>query len=97
MSQLNSVARVATSAPARYLGQLCKHFAHKLTVVHDAETGRIDFPFGQCDLATGENLLVMCVSAANEEDLGRMEDVIASHLLRFAFREPPVIEWKRGR
>ncbi|WP_374367783.1 DUF2218 domain-containing protein [Dongia sp.] len=95
MSQLTSIARVATSAPARYMGQLCKHFAHKIPASHDAETGRIEFPFGLCELAVGNDLLAMTVSAADAESLARMEEVIASHLLRFAFREPPEITWKR--
>lgn len=95
MSQLTSIARVATSAPARYMAQLCKHFAHKIPASHDAETGRIEFPFGLCELAVGNDLLAMTVSAADVESLARMEEVIASHLLRFAFREPPEITWKR--
>ena len=74
------------------MGQLCKHFAHKIQASFDADSGRIAFPFGLCELATGEDLLVMCVSAANDEDLARMEDVIARHLVRFAFREPPQVD-----
>jgi len=26
-------------------------------------------------------------------DLAQVQDVVARHLLRFAFREPPTIEW----
>ena len=96
MSQLTSTARVATPSPGRYLGQLCKHFAHKIPATHDAESGRIEFSFGLCELTVGKDQLVMSVRAANEDQLAQMEDVIASHLVRFAFREPPVIEWKRG-
>jgi hypothetical protein len=96
MSQLTSIARVATTSPARYMGQLCKHFVHKIPASYDAETGRIEFPFGLCELAVGPDLLVMSVSAADDESLGKMEDVIARHLERFAFREPPQITWKRG-
>jgi hypothetical protein len=96
MIQMTSVARVTTDSPARYMGQLCKHFAHKIQASFDADSGRIAFPFGLCELATGEDLLVMCVSAANDEDLARMEDVIARHLVRFAFREPPQVVWQRA-
>lgn len=96
MTQMTSVARVATTSPARYLGQLCKHFAHKIPARHDNESGRIEFPFGQCELATGPELLVMCVSAPDADSLTRMEEVIASHLLRFAFREPPEVVWSRS-
>ncbi len=95
MSQLTSIARVQTSSPARYMGQLCKHFVHKIPASHDEETGRIEFPFGLCELAIGNDLLAMTVSAPDAESLARMEEVVASHLLRFAFREPPEITWKR--
>ena len=37
----SSEARVATAAPARYLAQLCKHFAHKLPVTLGDDRGRI--------------------------------------------------------
>lgn len=94
-TKFTAVARVATTSPGRYLGQLCKHFAHKLPATHDAETGRIEFPFGVCELATGKDLLCLCVSAIDLESLQRLEDVIGSHLSRFAFREPLEISWTR--
>lgn len=95
-TKFTSVARVATPSPARYLGQLCKHFAHKLPATHDAETGRIEFPFGLCELAASKELLALCVTALDAASLERMEDVIASHLARFAFREPLEISWTGG-
>lgn len=91
-----SVARVATKAPARYLGQLCKHFAHKIPATHDAETGKIEFPYGVCELAVGRDLLCLCVSAIDLPSLEKMENVIGSHLTRFAFREPLDVSWTRG-
>jgi hypothetical protein len=93
---LTSLARVATTSPSRYLGQLCKHFAHKIPVTHDAETGRIEFPFGLCELAAGKDTLALHVSAADDAALGQMEDVIARHLVRFAFRDEMVVTWQRG-
>jgi hypothetical protein len=92
---LTSLARVATTSPSRYLGQLCKHFAHKLPTTHDAETGRIEFPFGLCELAAGKDILALTVSAADADALTRMEEVIGSHLIRFAFREPLEVNWQR--
>jgi len=94
---LHSEARVATTQPRRYLGQLVKHFAHKIPATHDETTGRIEFPFGLCELtAEGEEALVMRVSSADAEALERLEGVVARHLERFAFREPPVIAWSRA-
>lgn len=94
--KLTSLARVATTSPARYLGQLCKHFAHKIPATHDAESGRIEFPFGLCELAASKDTLALCVTAIDTESLARMEDVIASHLVRFAFRDELIVTWQRG-
>ncbi len=88
-----SLSRVATTVPRRYLGQLCKHFEHRLPVQLEETTGRIDFPSGVCTLATETGALVMRVEAADEAALENLQDVVARHLLRFAFREPPEIIW----
>ncbi len=96
---LSSTARVPLSAPRRYLGQLCKHFVHKIaaTWAEDYSTGRIEFAMGPCDLQADEaqGLLVMRVDAASEEDLTRLEGVVGRHLERFAFREPLTVNWTR--
>ncbi|MBI2254373.1 MAG: DUF2218 domain-containing protein [Proteobacteria bacterium] len=93
---LSSIARVPTDKAARYLGQLCKHFAHRVPASHDADTGRIEFSFGFCELAAGRDALALHVSAADPEALANMEDVIACHLIRFAFREELEVTWQRG-
>jgi len=99
-SLLTTTARVPLSAPRRYLGQLCKHFAHKITATwaEDYSTGRIEFGMGRCDLVADEEagVLVMTATAANEEDLTRLEGVVARHLERFAFREPLTVTWTRA-
>ncbi|MBU2325953.1 MAG: DUF2218 domain-containing protein, partial [Alphaproteobacteria bacterium] len=43
-----------TENAQRYLGTLCKHFGHKVPVTHETASGRIELPFGQCDLRTDE-------------------------------------------
>ena len=92
---MRSTARVATEKAARYMSQLCKHFAHKLPASLDgASGGRIEFPFGTCALAVEEASLHLSVEAENVLDLGRMEKVIADHLARFMFREPAEVAWK---
>jgi hypothetical protein len=94
---LAAEARVPTKSARRYLGQLCKHFAHKLPATYEPEfvTGRIEFPAGVCSLdATAPELLVMRVTAANGEDLERLEGVVARHLERFAFRETLTMDWQ---
>ena len=89
----SSEARVAMDTPARYLGQLCKHFQHRLPVTLDDASGCIVFPSGTCALkATPEDLL-MRVTSDDAGALPQLQDVVARHLLRFAFRSPPEITW----
>jgi len=90
-----SRARVATKMASRYLGQLCKHFAHKLPVQHDGAHGRIDFSIGACTLQAEPDVLILDAQAATDEALGRLESVVARHLERFAFRDQPEIGWLR--
>jgi len=87
-----SEAIVVMETPRRYMSQLCKHFEHKAPVTLEEDTGSISFPMGACMLRAEPDRLVMRVSG---EDLGRLEDVVARHLLRFAFRSPPDIVWTR--
>lgn len=88
-------ATVAMETPARYLGQLVKHFAHKLptTLAGDNTAGHIAFPMGPCDLSVRGGALHMRVEAATPEDCAQLQDIVARHLLRFAFRSPPEIAW----
>ncbi len=93
-----SEAKVTTAMARRYLGQLCKHFAHKIPVVMIPEdkptSGAITFSFGVCRLQATENELVMQAEAADAEALAQTEDVIKRHLERFAFRDTPEIAWQ---
>ncbi len=91
-----SQARVATGKARRYMSQLVKHFAHKLEAAQEGDSGRLTFPFGACALEAGPDLLVMRAEAADEEALGRIEEVVARHLERFAFREELKISWTRS-
>jgi len=98
VSLRSSEARVSTALPRRYLGQLCKHFEHKLPVVLEEWQGRIAFPMGLCELDAARLpfTLIMRVSAADEAALARLEDVVARHLVRFAFREEMSVRWIRA-
>ncbi|MBV9749730.1 MAG: DUF2218 domain-containing protein [Acetobacteraceae bacterium] len=92
---LSSEARVPTAAPRRYLGQLCKHFQHKLPVTLAEDRGRIEFPAGACLLDAEADTLVLRVTAGDDAALAGLEDVVARHLERFAFRDKPEIRWAR--
>ncbi|WP_142848367.1 DUF2218 domain-containing protein [Telmatospirillum sp. J64-1] len=96
MDRFHAYSDVSTDTPSKYISQLCKHFAHKLTVSHDDSKGRIEFPIGLCLLESRPDVLHMEVEAASEEDLTRLQEVVASHLERFAWRSPPQIHWQRS-
>jgi hypothetical protein len=92
----SATARVATDLPRRYMTQLCKHFEHRLAVAYDETQGSIRFQSGECRLKVAPDALVMTVEASDEAALPQLQDVVARHLLRFAFREPPQIVWHEG-
>ena len=89
-----SVSNVRTDHASRYLQQLCKHWSHRFSVEFDAATGRV--PFGAenvLDLAVEPGNLVMTLTVEKPEDLERMQNVVADHLKRFAFREELDVNW----
>ncbi len=88
-----ATARVPTLLPRRYMGQLCKHFEHKLPVTLGETDGVITFGMGICTLRAETDAIVMRVEAPDDEGLARLEDVVARHLVRFAFREPVAVDW----
>lgn len=87
-------AVVTTQNASRYLQQLCKHFQHKLPVAFDPHAGRIEFASGECRLEADGARLQLSLSAPEAEAMERLQDVVARHLLRFAFREELKIEWR---
>lgn len=89
-----SVCTVATEHGSRYLQQLCKHFAHKIPVTFDPAAGRIDFPMGGVDLAADAAGLTIRVTPTIVEKTEELRDVVARHLVRFAFRETLAFDWR---
>jgi len=87
-------AEVATAHAARYLAQMCKHFEHKRPVTFDERNGHIAFTAGDCRLEAGPGALTLTVAAADEAGRAGLEDVVARHLVRFAFREDLHLDWQ---
>ncbi len=88
-----SVCTIATEHGSRYLQQLCKHFAHKIPVSFDTAVGRIDFPIGGVDLAADASGLTIRVTPQDAAETEALRDVVARHLVRFAFRETLAFDW----
>jgi len=49
---------------------------------------------GDCRLDATEGVLRISLSATDDTQMEQLRDVAARHLLRFAFRAPPTIEWR---
>lgn len=91
-----STADVSTESGSKYLQQLCKHWSHKMVTEFDTKQGRVDFPSGaQLFLEADEAALHLKLDAP-EDNLTRMEGVVADHLKRFAFREELVFDWAKA-
>lgn len=84
---MQSHARLTTDKAARYMTQLAKHWSHKVVVTFDETTARIPLQLGDCRMTADETGLDITVETSGLEGLARLEDVVADHLLRFAFRE----------
>lgn len=91
---LSATAHVPTATPARYIGRLCKHFAHKIPVSFDERQGRIEFEFGLALLAAEQDGLRLSVQAADQEQLERLKQLVASHFERFAWQEALALDWQ---
>ncbi|MEV0729439.1 DUF2218 domain-containing protein [Polymorphospora sp. NPDC050346] len=92
---LSSEARIVTDRPGRYLTQLCRHFAHKITTEWTDERGFADFGFGTCTLLAEDGALVLRAEGADEPGLSRVEYVVGDHLERFAARDGLTAHWSR--
>ena len=92
----SAIAQVATPLPRRYMTQLCKHFEHKLPVSLTDTEGSIAFPTGTCTLRADASAgtLHLQVTTPEPATLPALQDVVARHLTRFAFREPIHIPWE---
>ena len=90
-----STAIVPTESASRYLQQLCKHWSHKFAVTFDDYKGHIPLPLGSADLAADATALTIICEVPEGGDLARLQQVVADHLNRFAFREGELqFDWR---
>jgi hypothetical protein len=83
-------ARVLTTSGAKYVQQLCKHWAHKLPVELEGDTGVVTFVGAVATMKAGPDAIEVSVRGEDREQVDRLKDVVAQHLDRFAFREAPL-------
>ena len=93
-----SRAEVATEHASRYVTRLCKHFAHKVPAEYKDGRGRVDFPFGQCQMEAAAGRLNLRCQAEDRASLERACEVVGSHLERMAAAlesQPPIsVSWQ---
>ena len=91
-----SVARVPTRHASRYMQQLAKHWAHRMTVALDAEEATVDFPNGaRLAMRADPDTLDCALTVPDDGEPERMRTVVEEHLNRFAFREGALtFEWR---
>lgn len=102
---VTSTTRVPTAQAGKYLQQLCKHWAHHLAVDFTGEHGTVTFPRDARGADwPGDATLTMMADAGTLEcrleasapgQLEALQDAVARHLDRFAFREAPLtFDWR---
>ena len=103
----STTAAVPTPHGSRYLQQLCKHWAHNLTVEFTPERGTVVFPRdargadhpGDALVTFGARAeaLDVRIDATSLEQREGLKGAVERHLDRFAFREAPLsFDWQDG-
>jgi uncharacterized protein len=100
----SATALVPTAHGSKYMQQLCKHWAHNLSVEFDASKGTVIFPKdargaqwpgqGVVTMTAQDDGLQCRIDASAEGQLSGLKGALARHLDRFAFREAPLtFDW----
>ena len=90
----SSIARIDTTDGSRLIKRLCTHWAHKLEVEYDESRARVAFDADTtAHLAAHPDALEARVTAADEAQLLRFQEVVAVHLHRMARGETLEIAW----
>jgi uncharacterized protein len=100
----SATALVPTASASKYMQQLCKHWAHNLTVEFNSTKGTVIFPKdargadwpneGVVTMTVQDDGLMFRIDASAAGQLDGLKGALARHLDRFAFREAPLtFDW----
>jgi hypothetical protein len=94
---ISSAATVDIDRSARFARQLVTHLSRRYGGEWTAERGQgwIDLENGRATVVAEEDGLSLTVQP-NGDDLDSLEEVVGSHLVRFAGDLRPVVTWKRS-
>jgi hypothetical protein len=94
---LLSVAVVSTDASERYGKQLLSHLGRKVHTEplpdRPAPAGRLLFAYGVGTVLPMPGQLILRATAANQESLARVQDVLQRHLEKFGARRELTVTW----
>lgn len=77
----------ATANGAKYIKQLCRHFAHEIETECNETDGRLVFAMGTAYLSADDTRLTVRFELHNDDAFEAAQGVIDEHVGRFAFRE----------
>ncbi len=94
---VRSEALVATDRPGRYGKQLVAHLGRRGggEWSDEDQRGHIEFGVGRAEVSSEPAGLRLAVEG-EPADLGRLEDVVGRHLVRFGTRDELTVRWTRA-
>ena len=92
---VHSFAKIITKEGSVYIRKLCRHFAHKVPVSCTESDGKAELPGCICLMHAGNDALTFTITGESSAVVEKGEDIVARHLLTFAFREQLEISWNR--
>lgn len=90
---MRALATVRSDEPAALALRMRKHFAHKVPVETVAGRERVTIPAGEFELDPRDGELVIRVVAPDAARLARVQEVVGSHLGRFARGADLQLDW----
>jgi uncharacterized protein len=86
-----------TSEAMRVITRLCRHWGHKLPTRIEENGGVIEFPDATVTLQALPDRLTAIIASEEAAVRERLTGVVATHLIRMAGSEPPlVVIWAKA-
>jgi hypothetical protein len=91
---MRAEATIECAEPEALALRMRKHFGHKVEVEVDGPVTRIRIPVGEFELEPRDRTLEIRAAAESESGLARVQEVVGSHLARFARKEELDLRWR---
>jgi uncharacterized protein len=85
---------ISSREPAALALRMRKHFGHKVPVEEVGPVTRITTSAGAFELEPAADRLIIRLEPVEDAALGRLREVVSSHLARFARGADAEIEWR---